>query len=318
MATSTLSIVVPVKVADDGPLAGFADCYRHLLTTVANLELLVADDSPPDVFARLEAGLRGLPGVDHYRPDDAYRTGSNGNINSVRSAIPRSRGQFVLVIDDDYRPTPESIALLRSRLAPGGSLHALTRLLRPNLGDLIERTGMFVGMALSSGGGYFCGNLAFDRTLVPPGFPRDDALFDELACVRELRRLGASYTFVAEPWYPVTPHPPGKVLQQRVRYAYETLDNPKRAAFYLSIVPVLAVLAIVAPLAALGAAAALRAAFAALALIGQWRHRGLAPRLTWLLGPVYLWLVSIAIWVAVGFQLTGGVPFGGRRVRRPA
>jgi hypothetical protein len=268
------------------------------------------------VFDRLDRRLEGLPRVDHFRPGREFRTGANGKLNNVRAAMPRCHGDYVLMLDDDYRPTTETIALLRSRLAPGRVVRAITRLSRPGLADLVERAGMFTGLALAPD--YFCGNLAFDRALTTAGFPRTDGLFDELSLMRELRALGGEGHMVTEPWFPVAAVGRGKFLQQRVRYAYEMLKHPWRSMPYFAVVPTLAWLVVAWPPAALALAAGLTIGAALLGLLGQWRYPRLAPAFTWLLAPIYFWFIPFAMWFALGFYLTGGMPYGGRRVKRPA
>jgi hypothetical protein len=314
--TARISIIVPVKVGGMAPLEGFAECYAELLRADPLVDVVVPDDSPPDVFERLDQQLDRLPRVEHFRPGREFRTGANGKLNNVRAGLPRAQGDYVLMIDDDYRPTGETMTLLRSVLAPGRVVRAITGLHRPGLADLVERAGMFTGLALAPD--YFCGNLAFDRALAAPGFPRSDGLFDELVVMRELRALGAEGHMVIEPWFPIAGVARRKFLQQRVRYAYEMLKHPWRALPYFAIVPLLAALATVSPPAALALAAGLTVGAGLLGLVGQWRYPRLAPAFTWLLAPVYFWFIPFATWFAVGFYLTGGMPFGGRRVKRPA
>ena len=313
--TSRISIVVPIKVGSMAPLEGFAECYRELLRADPDVDLIVADDSAPDVFDRLDRLLGGFPRVDHFRPGLEFRTGANGKTNQVRAAIPRCHGDHVLMIDDDYRPTTETMTLLRAELGQRRVVRAITRLSRPRMTDLVERAGMFTGLAL--GPDYFCGNLAFDRDLVSPGFPRGDGLFDELTLVRELRTLGAESRMVTEPWYPISSVGDGKFLQQRIRYAYEMLKHPGRALLYVAVAPTLALLLVARPAAAVALAVVLTIGAALLGLVGQWRYPRLAPAFTWLLAPVYFWFIPFAMWLALAFYVTGGMPYGGRRVKRP-
>lgn len=314
--TAAISIIVPIKVGSIRPLDGFAECYREVLRADEAVELVVADESPPEVFDWLADRLGPLPRTTHFRPENRHPRGANGKLNNVRAAIPHCRGAFVLMVDDDYRPTPGAIAQLRSVLRPGSVVRALTRLSDPGLADLVERAGMLQGLAIAPY--YFCGNLAFDRALARPGFPRTDGLFDELAISRELAALGAEAVMVVEPWFPIMPSSRRKFLQQRIRYAYEHLHNVPRATMYLGVVPVLLGLLLVAPLAAAGLAAAITLGTVLLALVGQRRYPSLAPSLTWLLAPVQFWFLPFAIWVAAAFYLTGGMPYGGGRVKRPA
>lgn len=312
---AAISIVVPIKVGSRSQLDGLAECYGELLRADETVELVIADESPPEVFNWLAGRLAGLPRTLHFRPDGLQR-GANGKLNNVRAAIPHCHGVFVLMVDDDYRPTPAAIAQLRSVLRPGSVVRAITDLSDPWLGDLVERAGMLLGLALARD--YFCGHLAFDRALAGPGFPRTDGLFDELSILRELVALGAEEVLVMEPWFPIAPTRPGKFLQQRIRYAYEHLQNVRRATMFLGVVPVLLGMLLVAPLAAAGLAAVLTLGTALLALVGQRRYPSLAPPFAWLLAPVYFWLLTVAIWVAFAFYLTGGMPYGGARVKRPA
>jgi hypothetical protein len=297
--TSRISIVVPIKVGSMTPLLGFAESYGGIRGADPDVHLSGAYDRPPGVSPPLDRALAGLPRVDHFRPGREFRTGANGKLNNVRAAIPRCHGDYVLLIDDDYRPTTQTIVLLR-----------------PGLADLVERAGMFTGLAL--GPDYFCGNLAFDRALLPPGFPLGDGLFDELTLARELRSLGGTGVMVIEPWFPIASVGRGKFVQQRVRYAYEMLKHPWRSMPYFAIAPTLAWLVVASPPAAVALAVGLSLGAALLGLIGQWRYPRLAPAFTWLLAPVYFWFIPVAMWFALGFYVTGGMPYGGRRVKRPA
>lgn len=313
---ASISIVVPIKVGAVEQLRGLAECYGDLLGADADVELIVADESPTEVFDWLDARLSGLPRATHFRPDGRLGRGTNGKLNNVRAAIPHCSGAFVLIVDDDYRPTPGAIARLRAVLRPGSVVRAITSLSEPWLGDRVERGGMLMGLALARD--YFCGHLAFDRSLAGPGFPRADGLFDELAMARELVALGARDVIVMEPWFPILPSSRHKFLQQRIRYAYEHLQNVPRAALFLGVVPVLGGLLLVSPAAAAAFAAAITLGTALLALVGQRRYPSLAPPFTWLLAPVYFWFLPFAIWPALALYVTGGMPFGGTRVKRPA
>ena len=102
----------------------------------------------------------------------------------------------------------------------------------------------------------------------------------------------------------------GKFLQQRIRYAYEMLKHPGRALLYVAVAPTLALLLVARPAAAVALAVVLTIGAALLGLVGQWRYPRLAPAFTWLLAPVYFWFIPFAMWLALAFHVTGGMPYG--------
>lgn len=319
---SDVTIIVPIKVADLRFLEGFAECYQALLRSESlrgRLQLVVANDSPPHIFATVNEWFAD-EAVDHFRPDVSFMTGMNNKMNSIHAAVQHVTREYALVLDDDYRPSPESVCAFIRQMERGkySFMKSMVVYRKFFFTDLIYSCGIFI-CNLVHRQREFCGHFGFRTTdLRKIGFPPKDGLFDELTFENHFIRNGQAVGYADDVYLEMVTQGKRKFLEQRVRYAYEYLAHPKWFVTFLLLLPTILVAVVWAPPIAVLLALGITLICWVIALWGQLRFgRGRFPRLTWLLGPVWFWIFPFTSWLALVHRFRGGYPFGGRLVKNP-
>lgn len=317
-----MSIIVPIKVRDLGYLDGFPDCYRTLLGAPmleGRLQVIVVDDSPEEVYAEIDSWFSSED-VTHFRPPRRFMTGENNKMNSIQSAMRYVSRPFTLVLDDDFRP---SVAALSDYLANAEEgdcsfIKAMITYRRFNLVALIHGCSTFMGFVVKPHRqmGSHIGFKTDDLKEI--GFPSKNGLFDELTFQEHFDRAGKKVCQIEDVFLEKVPNEPEKVLEQRVRYAYEWQALPGRFLLLLGVIPTVLFSRVLGRRGPVLLVALLTVASWALALFGQLRRgRQRWPAYTWLLAPLAFWPYPVGAWVSLIHRLKGGYPFGGRRVKEP-
>ena len=307
MAALPVEYVLPLRWSGGEDLAELTDYLRRLRSWA---DVTVVDGSPADVFDRNARAWGDL--VRHLAPEPW--PGANGKVAGVVTGVRCARHEAVVVADDDVRYDAETLGdvvrlLARGDLArPQNVYTALPWQARWDTGRILLNRAL---------GTDHPGTLAVRRsTFVAMGGYDGDVLFENLELVRTVRAAGG--TVVEAPQVFVGRLPPAlpHFLGQRVRQAYDDLAQPARLVTELGVLPALALAARRRP----PALPMLAACVVALAEVGRRRAGGTAAFTAtapfW--APAWLLERSVCVWAAVGYRLTGGVPYSGGRLVRAA
>lgn len=316
-----LSIIIPIKSKSIGAVESFAGYLAELSSELSGcgVQILVVDESPDDVYSFLDSKLYDCTNIEHFVPDSEFRKWKNDKSNGVCAAICRCKNENILLVDDHYRLTKETVYKVAEYYNKYDVFKCMPKFDNAKISVLIDMCGMFVVNMLDYRKQY-CGHLAFKKSQFSKnGFPCRDSLFDEFAFEKFLRKCGYKVGFVKDVALEATQNiSVFKFLEQRVRYAYENMCMPVRFLTELSIIPLFIFLFNCSKIYALSFFLLLTAFVMAVAFIGQSIYnKGMYPKTTFLLSPLWYWHYPVTSWVALFCYLTGGVYFGGRKVRKP-
>ncbi|MFC4614579.1 glycosyltransferase [Cellulomonas algicola] len=300
--------VLPLRWERDDDLA---DLTAYLRDLARHVPVTVVDGSPPARFAA-HAAAWGTT-VRHVRP--APWPGANGKVGGVMTGVRLARADAVVIADDDVRWTPAQLRTAVGMLADADVVR-VQNVFRP----LPWHARWDTARALVNRGlgEDFPGTLVVRRTtLLRAGGYAGDVLFENLELLRTIRAVGG--TERRAPGLFVARRPPSTryFWSQRVRQAYDSLAQPSRLVAEAAVLPVLAWSALrhrPGPAVVLGAAAVL------VAWRGRERAGGAAvfPATSAALAPVWVLERGVCSWLALGRRVTGGMPYGGRRLVRAA
>src|SRR4051794_5039556 len=297
-----VSYVLPIRSATTvDELAPYLAWLRH------HAQVIVVDGSAPEVFAAHDARW---PDVDHVPVDDDLRT-PMGKVGGVLTGLRRARHRAVIVADDDVRYDARSLAAM-GQLLDGADVvvpqnHFLTL-------PWHARWDTARTLLARATGGDWPGTLGVDRdALRAVGGYRGDVMFENLELVRTVAAAGGTIRRAPELFVGRLPPSTAHFARQRVRQAYDELARPPRLVVSLSLLP----LALVGGRKAVVGTAA---AGVLLAEIGRRRDGGreVFPGTAALWAPLWIGERSITAWLALARHLTGGVPYGGVRLRTAA
>lgn len=316
-----LSIIVPIKCGTIELAEEFTKYIVNLSTLLSqdSIQILIADESDERVYDYMNDRLDAIENVEHFIPEAKYRDGQNDKSNGVCAAVDRCTCNNILIVDDHYRLTRSTILRLERYYEIYDVFKCMPKFNNAKISVLIDMCGMFVVNTLDYRKQY-CGHLALKKSqFVKNGFPCRDSLFDEFAFEKYLRNCGCKVGFVRDIALEATQNISAfKFLEQRIRYAYENMCMPVRFAFELSILPLMLALYSCSKIYALFFFLLLTGFIVIVALIGQIRYNcGLYPKMTFLLSPLWYWHYPITSWIALICYFTGGVYFGGRKVKKP-
>ncbi|MFN2459473.1 MAG: glycosyltransferase family 2 protein [Candidatus Velthaea sp.] len=311
MNLDEITYVLPIRrvrrEADDADLAEYLASISRLVRVV------IADGSPPELFAR--HARRWAAGIVHV-PIDPDCIGLNGKVNGVRTAMRRVQTERVVIADDDVRYDPftlRAVAALLDRadvVRPQNVFTASPWHVRLDTArSLLNRVT----------GGDWPGTLAVRRSRYERAGGYDaDVLFENLELVRTLCAAGGSERIAYDAYVARRPPTARHFWSQRVRQAYDEFARPLRFAMQLALLP-----AIVLATARLGARAPVTVAALAVAAAECGRRRAGGARVYCADAALYapLWLAERAItaWCALALRyVRGGVRYSRGRIRRAA
>jgi hypothetical protein len=302
--------ILPIRRGACGDVGELADYLGWLQS---QLDVLIVDGSPPEVFAYHAAHWPAS--ITHLPPDPELQT-PNGKVGGVLTGVRHARHERIVLADDDVR-------------YDRAALHRVLALLDTH--DVVRPQNYFAPLPWHArwdtartllnrmAGGDWPGTFGVRRsTLCATNGYAGDVLFENFEMVRTIKAAGGSETVPLDLLVRRLPPTAGHFWGQRVRQSYDELARPWRFAVFLALVP-LALLAVVGRRSRallLAAAAAVGVAEA-----GRWRAGGRQafPFSASLLAPAWLLERGVCTWAALWVRLVrGGVGYRGRVLRRAA
>jgi hypothetical protein len=294
------------------------DLTSYLRQISGWLDVTVVDGSEPAAYAANHARWSGF--VRHLPPDPW--PGRNGKVAGVVTGVRLARHEFVVIADDDvrwdYASLEEAAALLSHAdlVRPQNVFHPLPWHARWDTArSLLNR---------AFGADYPGTYLLRRSTFLRMGGYDGDAMFENLEMSRTLRAAGGRELCARSIFVPRRPPTAGHFKGQRVRQAYDDFAQPARLLVEAALLPLLLGLLSAAYRGRSRRAAAgligLLVASILLAERGRRVHGGAAhfPRTAALWAPAWVFERAVCIWLAIGYRVTGGVPYGGQRLPRAA
>jgi len=300
--------VLPLRCCHGEDLA---DLDAYLTSISPWIDVTVVDGSPQTLFQRNHE--RWSTFLRHIPPEPW--PGRNGKVAGVVAGVRHARHEAVILADDDVRwdraAARRALTLLddadlvrpQNYFAPL-PWHARWDTARSLLnrafgtdypGTYVLRRGAFLRM-----GGY-----------------DGDVLFENLELSRTIRAAGGVEVRARSVFVARRPPSTGHFFGQRVRQAYDDFAQPGRLALECSLLPALVVLLGRRPRNLRACLTGITALAIGLAEVGRRREGGRtvfpAPAALW--APCWLLERAVCAWLAVGYRLTGGVPYGGQRLR---
>jgi hypothetical protein len=312
-----VSYVLPLRWTEPGPIEELAAYLRRIGREVD--EAIVVDGSPPALFERHAAALRGLGRHLPPHPDLDFEM---GKVNGVVTGLRECGGERVVIADDDVRYEPAALRRTAALLAgcdlvrPQNYFDELPWHARWDCGrSLLNR--VFTGDPTFPVGD-FPGTLAVRRsTFFASGAYDGDALFENLELMRTVRAAGGTVLTPLDLYVARRPPTAAHFASQRIRQAYDDFAIPARLGAFLALPPLVLGLMrrrrrrwlVALALGAVGVAE------------GGRRRAGGRERFPLsgsLLAPLWIAERSISAWLAVAARLRGGVRYGDRRLSHAA
>lgn len=315
-----LTIIVPIKAYKVENVIDFVNHYITFSNIIIdkNIQLIIADESAPDVFSYINKILSYNENVIHFIPTDEERTGDNDKSNGIYSAIKFIKYENILIIDDHYRVELSELKIINNYFKEYDVFKVMPKFIKNNIMASIDLCGMFIVNILDKRKQY-CGHIALKRNLFTKyGFPCRDSLFDEFAFENHFRKFNCKIGFPENVFlssvYDITFL---KFLEQRVRYSYENFAFPLRFILLLSILPISAFLFIISPIYMFLFIIMLNWFLVIFSYMGQKKYytsQGY-PYISFF-APLWFIHYPITTWIAIILFLRGGVKFGGKRIKK--
>jgi len=300
--------VLPLR--SDTPLG--TEALTYIVGLVREVTVVLVDGSPAHVRER---NAQVLPRDVVHVPAPEPRAGSNGKVLGVRRGLEVSPQPLVVVADDDVRWEPAALARALRLLdqvdlvRPQNVFHPLPWHAR------WDTARSLVNRAL---GGDWPGTLVVRRDALPAHGYADHVLFENLEMVRTVQARGGAVHLARDLVVRRVPPTPRRFAEQRLRQAYDSHAQPARLLAELAAAPLL--VAAARRYGAARVAAAAGAVAVAVAEVGRRRGGGArhfpATSAAW--APAWVVERAVCSWLAVGYRLTGGVPYAGTRLRSAA
>jgi hypothetical protein len=301
--------VLPLRWTSD---AGLDELTGYLKRLSGRIPVTVVDGSPELVFARHAARWRGL--VRHLRPEPW--PGRNGKVAGVLTGVLMARAERVVLADDDVRYDDDALEAVLGLLDSAEIVRPQNYFAAPP-GEALpwhareDTARSLLNRALGSD---YPGTFAVRRSaLFATGGYDGDVLFENLELLRTIRAVGGREVRADGIFVRRLPPTFRHFAGQRVRQAYDDFAQPARLAVELGFLPMLA-------WAARRPARLLPIAGAVIALAEAGRRRSggtrVFPATAALWAPVWMLERAVAVWLALGWRLRGGVPYADSRVLR--
>ncbi len=302
--------ILPVR-RDRPEISDELASYIHWLSL--QLEVVVVDGSPPDIFASHVEMWAGIAA--HVPPDADLRT-PNGKVGGVLTGVRRASHERLVIADEDVRYDREALERVINLLdevhvvRPQNYFHPLPWHARWDTArTLLNR----------ATGGDWPGTLAVRRSVLCATGGYDGAvLFENLELVRTVLAAGGTEAVPLDLYVRRSPPTAHHFWSQRVRQAYDELARPLRFSISLAILPLSLTLAARRQW---GWLAAGTTAVVGIAEIGRWRGGGreVFPWTSSLLAPAWISERAVCAWLALWTRVTkGGVQYRGTTLRRAA
>ncbi|MGI8610625.1 MAG: glycosyltransferase [Candidatus Dormibacteria bacterium] len=309
--TTEGAYVVPISQPRSG---GLQDLPAYLRTLTGEVQVIVVDGSPSEVFAS-HAEL--LPdGIAHIPVDPGVAT-PMGKVGGVLTGLRHARAARVIIADDDVRYTVSNVRRMLALLDEYDVVRPQNYFSPTPWHALWDGSRSLLNRAV--GGGDWPGTLGVRRQLLlSAGGYRGDVMFENLELVRTVLAAGGRELVAGDLYIARRPPSAQHFWNQRVRQAYDELARPWRMALFLAVLPLLAVTTAMA-----GWAVPVIVAGLAIAVAegGRRRYAGTPyfPRLTSAFAPIWLVERGVSAWLALGRRfLRGGIMYRGQRLRAAA
>ncbi len=298
-----------------------AELAAYLARVAAVLPVVVADGSPPPVRA---AHARAWGAHARVVPVPTPAPGTNGKVVGVLAALAATTEERVVVADDDVRYDAVTLARVAGLLddadavVPQNVYHPLPWQARWDTARCLVNRAF---------GGDYPGTLAFRRSALGPAGYDAGVLFENLELLRTVTARGGRVLRAPDVYVPRHPPTVRKLVEQRVRQAYDSFAQPARLTAELALLPVLGTATSAAVLGrgrvrGTGAAALVVLAGAAVAAAETGRRRADGsrrfPPTAALWAPAWVAERAVCAWAAVAWRVRGGVPYAGTRLRTAA
>lgn len=300
------------------------DLAAYLGRLLGWIPVTVVDGSAPGLFDRHRAAFP--PGVRHIRPEPASggtgggggnSAAGNGKVAGVMTGVHAAQAELLVIADDDVRYTRESLAAVVHHLSSAD-------IVRPqNYFDPLpwhacwDTARTLLNRAWSAD---YPGTLAVRKSALMATGGYDPVLFENLELIRTVKAAGGRERIVPDLLVARRPPTFRHFLKQRMRQAYDDFAQPRRLAVELALLPAIACAVRLPAGRRRAALLALAAAPVLIAETGRRRHSGTAvfPFQATLFAPLWILERAACIWLALGFRLTGGVPYAGARLKTAA
>jgi Glycosyltransferase like family 2 len=299
-----LTYVLPLRRDEGGDVGELAAYVRGL---AASVETIVADGSPPKVFAA--QGEAFGPDVVHVRPDPQYHF-ANGKVDGVMTGLRMAAHEGVVVADDDVRWDVSALARA-ARLLEDHDVVRPQNYFDPRPWHARWDTARsLLNRAFAAD---YPGTLAVRRRAVLAAGGYDgDAMFENLELIRTVLAAGGTVCSPLDLYVRRIPPTTRQFVGQRVRQAYDDFAQPPRLAAELSLLPLAIAAASGRRWGALAKAAGLAVG---LAEVGRRRAGGaeVFPPSCSLYAPLWVGERAVCVWLALGSRLAwGGIRYRGR------
>ncbi len=299
--------IVPIRLQEKS----FCSELAAYLNSLRGLEVVVVDDSAPEIFDILDAELDF--GVAHIVPDQNIG-GFNGKVRGVLTGLARTRQERVVVADDDVRYDAQSLARVLGMLDEVDVVRPQNFFWPRPWHALLDASRSLIARALD---GDWPGTLAFRRSALPDGYDAD-VLFENFQLVKTIRTRGGSERVARDVFVRRLPPTTSHFWSQRVRQAYDEFARPARMGIALSTLPALAAFCSIQAWALILAIAALAVSLAAIGWLRVGAHRHFSP-LSIAAAPLWVLERGICSWLALYQRLRyGGIRYGSVVIARAA
>lgn len=282
------------------------ELVRYLSWLGDRVDVTVVDASRPELFAALDERLSASS--QHVPPAGA---GLNGKARGVLAGLEVARHDRVVVADDDVRYDDETLHAVVDRLAEADFVRPQNVFASFPWHARWDTARSLIGRAF---GGDYGGTVAVRRATVSgAGGYSADVLFENLELERTVACSGGRVDVAREILVPRLPPTPAHFAGQRVRQAYDDFAQPARLAVEAALLPTLAAVTLLRRWRVLAVFAA-----AAVAVAEYGRRvaggRRVFPATSALWAPAWLLERAVAVWIALGWRLRGGMPYAGSRI----
>lgn len=286
---------------------------NYLRWLADQLEVIVVDGSPPDIYAIHHAQWHSF--VVHTPPNSQIQV-ANGKVRGVLTGLQQATHEYIVIADDDVRYDTISLTRLVAALE---QFHVV----RPQnyFEQLPWHARWDTGRSLLNRmtGGDWPGTLGVRLSILQATGGYDgNVLFENLELVRTIRAAGGKELVALDLFVRRKPPREHHFWSQRVRQAYDEFARPVRMVLSLAILPLALMLLLRRQWLSLLAAVTI---IIGVAELGRRRGQGwrVFPFTACLLTPVWVLERAICIWLAVGMRLfLGGVPYHGTILARAA
>lgn len=303
--------MLPIKWVGAGARAELTGYLTQLEPMVE--EVIVVDGSDDADFAA-HAVMWG-PLVRHMAPEPGLCF-ANGKALGVTTGVRAARCEKVIVGDDDVRYDRAALSRLERTLDHADLVRPQNYFRQPMPWHALWDTART--LLNRAAGADYPGTLALRRSFfLSMGGYDGDVLFENLELIRTFRRNGGHVVSPLDLYVERLPPTRARFLSQRVRQAYDDFALPVRMALWLAVAPVSLW---VAYNRRIQIAAGLAGAAVALAEVGRRRASGrtVFPARASLLAPAWVLERGICAWLAVLCRLSGGVNYGGTKIKKAA